>query len=67
MITIYRLRNRPKSLAKWKRDAESWYKQDTALFESLLRMVEVNVVCVSSIYDKSLLILYRQREMIIKV
>ncbi|KAH9983999.1 cytochrome P450 [Russula vinacea] len=30
-------------LAKWKRDAESWYKQDTALFESLLRMVEVNV------------------------
>ncbi|KAH9983998.1 cytochrome P450 [Russula vinacea] len=37
------LRHLPSSLAKWKRDAESWYKQDTALFESLLRMVEVNV------------------------
>ena len=33
-----------KSLAKWKRDAEAWYKQDTAMFEGLLHMVEANAV-----------------------
>ena len=40
----YRSRDCPKSLAKWKRDAEAWYKQDTAMFEGLLRAVEANVV-----------------------
>ena len=33
-----------KSLAKWKRDAETSYKQDTVVFEGLLRTVEDNVV-----------------------
>jgi hypothetical protein len=33
-----------KSLAKWKRDAEAWYKQDTAMFEGLFRKAEANVV-----------------------
>jgi hypothetical protein len=32
-----------KSFAKWKRDAEASYKQDTVVFEGL-RMVEDNVV-----------------------
>jgi hypothetical protein len=45
-----RLRNRLKSLAKWKRDAEAWYKQDSAMFNGLLHMVETNVVCVSRIF-----------------
>jgi hypothetical protein len=34
----------PKSLAKWKRDAEAGYKQDTAMFEGLIHLVEANVV-----------------------
>ena len=33
-----------KSLAKWKQDAEAWYKQDTAMFDGLLHMVEANTV-----------------------
>jgi hypothetical protein len=33
-----------KSLAKWKRDAEAWHKQDSAMFEGLIHMVEANVV-----------------------
>ena len=33
-----------KSLAKWKREAEAWYKKDTAMFEGLFHMVEANVV-----------------------
>src|SRR5258707_15875676 len=32
------------SLAKWKREAEGWYKQDSAMLEGLLRTVEDNVV-----------------------
>ena len=32
------------SLAKWKRDAEAWYKQDTATFERLFKTVEANIV-----------------------
>ena len=41
-----RLINKPsqKSLAKWKRDAEAWYKQDTAMFERLFQTVEANIV-----------------------
>ncbi|KAF8463381.1 cytochrome P450, partial [Russula ochroleuca] len=37
------LRHLPSSLAKWRRDAEAWYKQDTAMFEGLIHMVEANV------------------------
>ncbi|KAI0302992.1 cytochrome P450 [Russula brevipes] len=37
------MRHIPSSLAKWKRDAEAWYKQDSAMFEGLIRMVETNV------------------------
>jgi hypothetical protein len=50
-----------KSLAKWKRDAETWYKQDTALFESLLHKVEANVVCVSRIRDNHYLFCIGER------
>jgi len=32
------------SLAKWKRDAEAWYRKDSTMFEGLLRKVEENVV-----------------------
>lgn len=32
------------SLAKWKRNAEVWYKKDSAMFEGLLHKVEENVV-----------------------
>jgi hypothetical protein len=40
------------SLAKWKRDAEGWFKQDSAMLEGLLEAVEGNVVrCVSLIND----------------
>jgi len=31
-------------LAKWKREAEAWYKQDSAMFGDLLHTVEKNVV-----------------------
>ncbi|KAH9987348.1 cytochrome P450 [Russula vinacea] len=30
-------------LAKWKGDAEAWYKKDSAMFEGLFHMVEANV------------------------
>ncbi|KAH9987349.1 cytochrome P450 [Russula vinacea] len=43
LVATFPSRNRPKSLAKWKRDAEAWYRQDTALFEDLFHMVEANV------------------------
>jgi hypothetical protein len=59
-----------KSLAKWKRDAEDGYRQDTAMFESLFHMVEANVVRMCHVCLKPLLTrfrLYRRREMIIKV
>jgi hypothetical protein len=32
------------SLAKWKRESEGWYKQDTAMLEGLFRTAEENVV-----------------------
>ncbi len=32
------------SLAKWKREAEASYRQDSVMFESLLHAVEENVV-----------------------
>ncbi|KAH9987345.1 cytochrome P450 [Russula vinacea] len=37
------LRYLPSGLAKWKRDAEAWYKQDTAMFERLFQTVEANI------------------------
>jgi len=37
------LRHVPSSLAKWKRNAEAWHRQDSAMFEGLLRTVEENV------------------------
>ena len=30
--------------AKWKRDAENWYKQDSAMFEELFNSVHINLV-----------------------
>jgi len=30
--------------AKWKRDAETWYKQDSAMFEKLFNSVHTNLV-----------------------
>ncbi len=39
------------SLAKWKRDAEAWYRQDSAMLEGLLRTVEENVVRKRLIYE----------------
>ena len=60
-------------MAKWKRDAEAWYRQDTALFEDLFHMVEANVVRMWSqvlVLNPRILILFlprRQGEMIIKV
>ncbi|KAI0302988.1 cytochrome P450 [Russula brevipes] len=38
------MRHIPSSLAKWKRDAESWYKQDSAMFDGLIRTAETNIV-----------------------
>jgi hypothetical protein len=32
------------SLAKWKREAEAWYRRDSAMLEGLLHAVEENVV-----------------------
>jgi len=37
------LRHLPSSLAKWKREAEAGYRQDTALFEGMFQTVEANV------------------------
>jgi hypothetical protein len=30
--------------AKWKRDAENWYQQDSAMFEGLFNSVHANIV-----------------------
>jgi hypothetical protein len=30
--------------AKWKRDAENWYQQDSAMFEGLFNSVYANIV-----------------------
>ena len=30
--------------AKWKRDAENWYKEDSAMFERLFNSVHTNLV-----------------------
>ena len=38
------------SLAKWKRDAEAFCKQDSAMFEGFLRTVEENVVRMCLVY-----------------
>ena len=59
-----------KSLAKWKRDAETGYKKDTVMFKGLLHTAEANVVRIRFICVKSLLMLslaHRKREMTIKV
>jgi len=37
------MRHVPSSLAKWKRDAETWYKQDSAMFDGLIRTAETNI------------------------
>ncbi|KAF8492384.1 cytochrome P450, partial [Russula emetica] len=33
----------PSRFAKWKRDAENWYKQDSAMFENLFNSVHANL------------------------
>jgi hypothetical protein len=38
------------SLAKWKRDAEGWFREDSAMLETLLETVEENVVRYVPIY-----------------
>jgi len=38
------------SLAKWKRDAEAWYRHNCAMLEGLLHIVEENVVRKCLIY-----------------
>jgi hypothetical protein len=40
-----------KSLAKWKRDAEAWHRQDTAMLQGLLQTVEDNVVRMLLVYQ----------------
>ncbi|KAF8489337.1 cytochrome P450 [Russula emetica] len=37
------LRHFPSSLAKWKRDAEAWYRQGSTMLEGLLHTVKTNV------------------------
>jgi hypothetical protein len=32
------------SMARWKRDAEAWYRQDSETLDGLLQTVEENVV-----------------------
>ena len=44
MVTIDWLRSCPKSLAKWKRDAEAGYRQDSAILDDFLHTVEANFV-----------------------
>ena len=39
--------------AKWKRDAETWYQQDSAMFEGLFNSVYINLVR-TSFYSKIL-------------
>ena len=39
------------SLARWKRDAEAWYKQDSAMFEGLLHTVETTIVRMHLSYE----------------
>ena len=38
------------SLAKWKREAEAWYRHNTSMLEGLLHTVEENVVRKCRIY-----------------
>ncbi len=40
-----------KSLVKWKREAEAWYRQDSAMFEDFFQVVEANVVWISLLYS----------------
>jgi hypothetical protein len=48
------------SVAKWKRDAEGWFRKDSAMLEGLLETVEDNVVrCISLIcYGIALMALF---------
>lgn len=34
----------PKSLAKWKHEAEAWYKKDASMFEGLFQTAKANIV-----------------------
>lgn len=34
----------PSSIAKWKRDAEAWFKRDSVMFEGMFKEVKKRVV-----------------------
>ncbi len=59
-------------MAKWKRDAEAFYKENSAMLENDLHTVEANIVCsvlpyflVLQLYTYNFR--HRQRGVIIKV
>ena len=57
-------------MAKWKRDAEAFYKENSAMLENHFHTVEANMVCIALLLDLQLYTYnfrHRQREMIIKV
>lgn len=43
----------PSSIAKWKRDAEEWYRKDSRLFEGLFREAKDRVVSVIPNFSRS--------------
>jgi hypothetical protein len=43
-------------MARWKRDAEDWFRRDTATLEALLQIVEENVVSCASLVSTGIIL-----------
>jgi hypothetical protein len=39
------------SMAKWKRDAEAFHKENSAMLESHFHTVEANIVCIALLFS----------------
>ena len=38
-------------MAKWKRDAEAFHKENSAMLESHFHTVEANIVCIAQLFN----------------
>ena len=62
-----RLKN---SMAKWKRDAEVFHKENSAMLEGHFHTVEANIVCIALLFSHAAshaIFWHRQKVMITKV
>jgi len=58
-------------MAKWKRDAEAFHKENSAMLESHFHTVEANIVCIAQLFNlvaftHPIFLGYRQKGMTIK-